>query len=67
MNYIKLWIIMQLSINYLMLLETVSDIAMMGPVKAFSYHFRIWPETLCQLLNIFATAAFVDTYNSGQY
>ena len=35
-----------------MLIETIGDISVSGPIKAYQYHFRIWPETLCQLLNI---------------
>jgi len=41
-----------------MLLEAIGDVAISGPVKAFKYHFRIWPETLCQMLNIPATVWF---------
>ena len=41
---------------------------MSGPVKAFQYHFRIWPESLCQILNIpaiynFATSDSFVSYN----
>ena len=38
---------MELCINLFMLLETIGDILISGPVKAYRYHFRIWPETLC--------------------
>lgn len=41
-----------------MLLETIGDLIISGPVKAFKYHFRIWPETLCQALNIPAAIRF---------
>ena len=49
---IQRWIIMELCINLVMLLETIGDILISGPVKAYRYHFRIWPETLCQILNL---------------
>ena len=39
-------------------LETIGDIIISGPRKAYQYHFRIWPETLCQLLNIPAMTKF---------
>ena len=35
-----------------MLVEMVSDMIVSGPIKAYQYHFRIWPETLCQILNV---------------
>jgi len=41
-----------------MFFETVGDLLISGPKKAYKYHFRIWPETLCQLLNIPAMAKF---------
>lgn len=53
------WILLELTINYLMLLEAIGDISVSGPIKAFRYHFRIWPETLCQLMNIPATVRFI--------
>lgn len=49
---IQTWIILVLTINLVMLLEMVADIAVAGPKKAYQYHFRVWPETMCQLLNI---------------
>ena len=55
------WIILELVINFFMLLEALGDISVSGPIKAFRYHFRIWPETLCQLLNIPATVAFIKS------
>ena len=33
-------------------IEMISDMIVSGPLKAYGYHFRIWPETLCQILNI---------------
>jgi len=32
-----------------------------GPIKAYKYHFRIWPETLCQVLNVLATVRFIES------
>ena len=64
-NMIYIWIMSELIYNYLMLLETIGDIVMLGPIKAYSYHFRVWPETFCQLLNIPATIAFVQSNNSN--
>jgi len=51
-----------------LLFESIGDIYISGPVKAFKYHFRIWPETLCQILNIpaivnFATSDSFVSYN----
>ena len=55
---IRAWIILELTINLLMLLETIGDIAVSGIIKAYRYNFRIWPETLCQLLNLPAMIMF---------
>jgi len=55
---IKGWIVFELTINLMMLLELISDLSISGPIKAYSYHFRTWPETLCQILNIPAMIMF---------
>ena len=55
---IRNWIIAEMVINICMLLETIADIAVAGPMRAYQYHFRIWPETLCQVLNLPATIQF---------
>ena len=55
---IRSWIILEITINLIILLETANDIYVSGPIKAYLYHFRIWPETLCQLLNIPAMVYF---------
>ena len=59
---IQRWIIMELCINLAMLLETIGDILISGPVKAYRYHFRIWPETLCQFLNL---PAMIEYFNAN--
>lgn len=55
---IKEWIVLELVINLVMLIEMISDISVAGPIKAYRNHFRIWPETLCQLLNLPAMIRF---------
>ena len=57
------WIVMEFCINVVMLLETIGDIAISGPVKAYRYHFRIWPETFCQCLNI---PAAIEYFRSSE-
>ena len=47
LEQVEPWVVGELSFNFLMLFETVGDIAIAGPMKAYMYHFRIWPETLC--------------------
>ena len=63
---IKYWIILEMTINLFMLLEAIADIAISGPIRAYRYHFRIWPETLCQLLNIPAMIMFFRAGNNFQ-
>jgi len=58
---------MELTINLVMLTETIGDIAISGPVKAYRYHFRIWPETMCQILNIPAMIKFFDAEDFVEY
>lgn len=55
---IRSWIILELVINYIMLFETICDLMIAGPIKAYRYHFRVWPETMCQLMNIPASVKF---------
>ena len=69
---IKIWIIVQLCINWCLLFETLGDLYFAGLAKAYKNHFRIWPETLCQLLNIpamvnFFTSHGEDTFVSYNY
>lgn len=56
---IKEFIIIELTINFIMLGEYIMDIYISGLKKAFQYKFRIWPETLCQILNIPALIYFI--------
>mmetsp|Transcript_33797 Transcript_33797/g.44606 ORF Transcript_33797/g.44606 Transcript_33797/m.44606 type:complete len:189 (+) Transcript_33797:505-1071(+) len=56
---IHTWIVLELTINFIMLLEMIGDISISGIVKAYRYHFRVWPETLCQVLNIPALVCFI--------
>ena len=66
-SYTRSWIITQISVNTFMGLEMVSDMIVSGPIKAYKYHFRIWPETLCQILNVPAIIEYAkagdDLYN----
>ena len=41
------WIWIQISVNAILLLETIGDLYISGFIKAYRNHFRIWPETLC--------------------
>lgn len=65
-GYVKIWILLELSINMIMLLEMIGDISVSGIIKAYKYHFRIWPETLCQILNAPATIYFFMNIGSFQ-
>ena len=51
-SFVRSWVITQIAVNTFMGLEMVSDLIVSGPIKAYKYHFRIWPETLCQILNV---------------
>jgi len=42
-------------INYAFFMELITDWIVSGFVNAYSRKFRIWPETMCQMLNITAT------------
>jgi len=46
------WITVQIIINLLFLIELISDLVVMTPLKAYKQHWRVWPETFCQFLNI---------------
>ena len=61
--YIHTWCITQISINIIMGIEMVSDMIVSGPFKAYTYHFRIWPETLCQILNVPAMIWYFKAYD----
>lgn len=69
-QYILGWMYVQIGINTLFLIELISDFIVHGISKSYSGHFRTWPETLCQILNLVAIVQFcqhsddVSTYNS---
>lgn len=48
--------IVEITINFIFLFEMVLDITLVK--KPYSNRFRLWPETLCQLINIFAVIKF---------
>lgn len=58
-NLIKNWMIVQVFINFMFLGELVADAIVHGPYKAYSQHFRAWPETMSQIINIFTFIQFV--------
>lgn len=54
---IVVWLYAQVLINALFFIELLVDLLVHG-TQSFRTHFRVWPETFCQLLNIYATALF---------
>ena len=46
------WMIFQIILNTIFLVELLSDVFLLGPISAFQLHFRAWPELVCQILNI---------------
>lgn len=48
-----------MAINALFLIELFSDIIIHGFFKCYETHFRAWPETLCQLMNLIAVVRFI--------
>ena len=53
-HYILIWMYVQMGINTLFLIELISDFCVHGIKKSYTGHFRTWPETLCQILNLVA-------------
>lgn len=66
---IKNWMQIQIAVNFVLLFEMLADFLIAGPVKVYVYHFRVWPETFCQIINIFALVRYFEnkdetsTYN----
>lgn len=60
-KYLTNWMIVQMIINYCFLLEMICDLIVSGPIGAYTHHFRIWPETLCQALNLAGTVLYADS------
>lgn len=69
-TFVLTWIIVQFVINFLFLIELVSDFFIYGLFESYSYNFRMTPETICQCLNLFvfirhcATQDKENFYNS---
>ena len=66
-DQIRRWIILELVISLIMLFETIGDLLISGPFKAYAYHFRIWPETMCQILNVPAMVWFFKAGDNFQH
>ena len=59
--------IVELVINLLFLVEMIVDILLHTSIKAaYSCKFRLWPETLCQIINIFTMIDFFQNVNNSQ-
>lgn len=41
--------------NAIWLIELLVDFGVMGFFKAFEKEFSVWPESMCQILNIYTT------------
>lgn len=54
-SQIYAWIYVQMAINSCFLVELVTDLYV-HKIKSYSKHFRVWPETICQVLNAYAVA-----------
>lgn len=48
----------QFCFNFLLLIEVITDLTVSGFYACYSTKFRIWPETICQFLNIYAVYLF---------
>lgn len=59
------WMIFQVILNTIFLVELLSDMFLLGPISAFQLHFRAWPELVCQILNISTIVQFLP--NMSQY
>ena len=53
-TFITYWIWIQIIINWIFFLELISDFIVHGFFKSYSKLFRMWPETICQILNFIA-------------
>ena len=58
--------IVEVVINFLFLIEMVVDIMLSPSVyTAYSTRFRLWPETVCQILNFFTVIHFFINLNNS--
>ena len=58
-SFMMTWIKLQIVLNLFFLIENLVDICLLGPIKAYSSHFRAWPETVCQILNADGMVKFI--------
>jgi len=59
------WVGIQIFINFVFLVEVLIDLFTATSAKsAYSGQFRLWPETVCQILNIYAIGFFI-LYTTG--
>jgi hypothetical protein len=56
------WEYTQITINFFFFLEALLEMIMVGPRKAYVRNWRLWPETLCQVLNTYACYDFFKDF-----
>lgn len=57
---ILVWPAVQVIINAFFLIEMIVDLMIHG-LRAYKKSFRIWPETICQILNVYTTYLFFSS------
>ena len=61
-NIILIWQSVQVGINAFFFIEMIVDLLIHGR-KSYKRSFRIWPETICQIINIVATTNYFIHFN----
>ena len=63
LNYVYGWCFIQIFLNIILLFEVIIDYCSAGSLSlAFSTKFRVGPETICQILNVYATGFLVIVF-----
>ena len=66
-KFIRGWIVVQLIINTIFLLEMISDIFIYGIFNSYVHNFRMTPETICQFYNFLAISYFFNQDSESEY
>ena len=58
-GFIYKWMLSQIIVNFCFFILLSTHLVISGPAKCYSNNFYAWPESICQILNIFNFIRFL--------
>ena len=61
------WMMLQIGMNAIWMLELISDLCVKGVRNAYKRQFRVWPETICQILFVYCVYLYYLARSATDY